>query len=233
MTSPRILGALGGPRLYAAGCGRRAILHRSGNRSVAACRRGVRAWRGPELVRMRGVALRRQRQPLCAVTNGSVGPADGLCRWSPSCRSIRSTPNRIPRIAQERQAAMATQALVGPVRARPRHDTAALGDLRVPGVLLFVVGVAFITVTMLLASIVPAYDYRGAAVSDLGVIAESALWFNILLVTMGVLNITGGYLCYRSPALVAAGAVPRRRDRHVGCRVCSRSTPADRTRSSR
>ena len=93
---------------------------------------------------------------------------------------------------------MATQATVGPIRARPHHDTAALGDLRVSGVLLFLVGVAFITVTMLLASVVPAYDYQGAAISDLGVIAESALWFNILLVTMGVLNITGGYLYYRS-----------------------------------
>ena len=93
---------------------------------------------------------------------------------------------------------MNTQASVGPVRARPRHDRAAFGDLRVPGVLLFLVGVAFITVTMLLASIVPAYDYQGAAISDLGVIAESALWFNVLLVGMGVLNIAGGYLYLRS-----------------------------------
>ena len=123
---------------------------------------------------------------------------------------------------------MATQALVGPVRARPRHDTAALGDLRVPGVLLFVVGVAFITVTMLLASIVPAYDYRGAAVSDLGVIAESALWFNILLVTMGVLNITGGYLCYRSHRRLWLLALYLVAGTARWVRVCSRSTPADR-----
>jgi hypothetical membrane protein len=93
---------------------------------------------------------------------------------------------------------MTTQASVGPVRAGPRHDTAAFGDLRVPGVLLFLVGVAFITVTMLLASIVPAYDYQGAAISDLGVIAESASWFNVLLVGMGILNIAGGYLYFRS-----------------------------------
>ena len=63
---------------------------------------------------------------------------------------------------------------------------------------------------MLLASIVPAYDYQGAAISDLGVIAESALWFNVLLVGMGILNIAAGYLYLRSHrALVAAGAVPR------------------------
>ena len=93
---------------------------------------------------------------------------------------------------------MATQASVGPITARPHQGTALLGDLRVPGVLLFFVGVAFITVTMLLASIVPAYDYQGAAISDLGVIAESALWFNLLLIGMGVLNIAGGYLYYRS-----------------------------------
>ena len=93
---------------------------------------------------------------------------------------------------------MATQASVGPVRTRPHEATAALGDLRVPGVLLFLLGFAFIAVTMLLASIVPAYDYQGAAISDLGVTAESALWFNILLVVMGVLNIAGGYLYWRS-----------------------------------
>jgi hypothetical membrane protein len=93
---------------------------------------------------------------------------------------------------------MATQASVGPVRTRPQENTAAFGDLRVPGVLLFLVGFAFITVTMLLASIVPAYDYQGAAISDLGVTAESALWFNILLVVIGVLNIAGGYLYWRS-----------------------------------
>jgi hypothetical membrane protein len=64
-------------------------------------------------------------------------------------------------------------------------------------VLFFFVGAAFIAGTMLLASMVPSYDYQGAAISDLGITGATALWFNGLLVVLGLLNITGGYLYYR------------------------------------
>lgn len=50
---------------------------------------------------------------------------------------------------------------------------------------------------MLAASIAPAYDFKGGAISDLGVIDETAPLFSSLLVAMGVLNVVGGYLLYR------------------------------------
>jgi hypothetical membrane protein len=65
------------------------------------------------------------------------------------------------------------------------------------GVLFIAVGVAFVTGIMVLASMAPAYDFNAAAISDLGVISETALFFNVLLVTVGTLNIIGGYLFYR------------------------------------
>jgi hypothetical membrane protein len=65
------------------------------------------------------------------------------------------------------------------------------------GLALVAVGVTFITVTMLAASIAPAYDYNAAAISDLGVIGETALLFNGLLVAVGMLNIVAGVLLYR------------------------------------
>jgi hypothetical membrane protein len=93
---------------------------------------------------------------------------------------------------------MTAQATLRPARVGPHRDVAATTDLRPSGVLFFLLGVAFITVTMLAASIAPAYDFKGGAISDLGVIDQTALLFNILLVGMGVLNIAGGYLYYRS-----------------------------------
>jgi hypothetical membrane protein len=65
------------------------------------------------------------------------------------------------------------------------------------GVLFIALGVAFVTGIMVLASIAPDYDYSGAAISDLGVISQTALLFNVLLVAVGTLNIVGGYLFYR------------------------------------
>ena len=64
------------------------------------------------------------------------------------------------------------------------------------GILLFALGAAFLTVTMLAASIAPAYDYSAAAISDLGVIGETAVLFNGLLVFVGALNIVAGLLMY-------------------------------------
>lgn len=77
---------------------------------------------------------------------------------------------------------------------RDRADS----DLRVPGVLFFVLAGAFLSVTMLAASIAPGYDFHAAAISDLGVIDQTAVLFNALLVVVGALNIVGGYLLYRS-----------------------------------
>ncbi len=75
---------------------------------------------------------------------------------------------------------------------------AAHADTRLAGALFFVVGAAFLTVIMLGASIAPGYDYNAAAISDLGVIDQTALLFNAMLVTIGALNIVGSYLFYRA-----------------------------------
>ena len=72
------------------------------------------------------------------------------------------------------------------------------GYRRLAGVILFVLAAQFMTVIMLAASIAPAYDIGGAAISDLGVIHETALLFNASLIAVGLLNIIGGYLFYRS-----------------------------------
>lgn len=73
----------------------------------------------------------------------------------------------------------------------------AWSEARAAGSLLLIVGVAFMTVTMLAASIAPGYDFNGAAISDLGTIPETALLFNGLLLGIGVLNVAAGYLLYR------------------------------------
>ena len=72
------------------------------------------------------------------------------------------------------------------------------GYRRLAGVILFVLAAQFMTVIMLAASVAPAYDISGAAISDLGVIHETALLFNASLIAVGLLNIAGGYLFYRS-----------------------------------
>lgn len=82
---------------------------------------------------------------------------------------------------------------------RTDHPRAGLlEDERIPGTLLFVLAAQFMTVIMLAASIAPDYDFSAAAISDLGVIAETAILFNASLVAVGALNIVGGYLLYRS-----------------------------------
>jgi hypothetical membrane protein len=68
----------------------------------------------------------------------------------------------------------------------------------VPGLLLFVLAAQFMTVIMLAASMAPGYDIGGGAISDLGVVPETALVFNLSLIAVGVLNLVGGYLFYRS-----------------------------------
>src|SRR4051812_39133683 len=65
------------------------------------------------------------------------------------------------------------------------------------GVSFVIVGAAFLTGIMLAASLVPGYDYSGAAISDLGVAPETAALFNVLLVVVGVFNAAGGYFFFR------------------------------------
>ena len=68
--------------------------------------------------------------------------------------------------------------------------------MRLTGVLLFTLAAQFMTVIMLGASIAPGYDVNGGAISDLGVIGETALLFNVSLVVVGVLNVVAGLLLY-------------------------------------
>ena len=92
---------------------------------------------------------------------------------------------------------MAAQVTTGAGVGRMTTERVAAGDRRLPGVLLSAISSAFLLVTMLAASVAPGYDFHGAAISDLGVIAETAALFNALLVTIGLMNIVAGYLLYR------------------------------------
>jgi len=78
----------------------------------------------------------------------------------------------------------------------PTTREAAVGAQTIAGLLFVILGAAFLTVTMLAASIAPDYDFSGGAISDLGVIDETAVLFNVLLIATGVLNAAGGYLLY-------------------------------------
>jgi hypothetical membrane protein len=82
---------------------------------------------------------------------------------------------------------------ISTVRAREAHHT----DVRTPGILLFLLAAQFMTVIMLAASMAPGYDVAGGAISDLGVVPETALVFNLSLLAVGALNVIGGYLFYR------------------------------------
>lgn len=71
-------------------------------------------------------------------------------------------------------------------------------DRRIAGLLFFALAAEFMTAIMLAAAMRPGYDFRGGAISDLGVFPETALLFNGSLVLVGVLNLVGGYFFYRS-----------------------------------
>jgi hypothetical membrane protein len=73
-----------------------------------------------------------------------------------------------------------------------------MADRRLAGLALFVLAAQFLTVIMLTASMAPGYDISAGAISDLGVIPETAVLFNASLIAVGVLNVMGGYLYYRS-----------------------------------
>jgi hypothetical membrane protein len=86
----------------------------------------------------------------------------------------------------------------GTVPSTTTRDAGWVADLRLPGILFFVLAAGFMTVIMLAASIAPNYDFHSGAISDLGVIDETALLFNVGLVAVGLLNIGGGYAFWRS-----------------------------------
>lgn len=86
---------------------------------------------------------------------------------------------------------MATMATTVRGRVRPAADR------RIPGILLFLLAGQFMTVIMLAASMAPGYDLNSTAISDLGVIPETALLFNGSLVAVGLLNIAGGIAFHR------------------------------------
>lgn len=75
--------------------------------------------------------------------------------------------------------------------------TTWMASLRLPGVGFFVLSAGFMLVIMLAASMAPGYDYNAAAISDLGVIAETALLFNVSLIAVGLLNLAAGYAFFR------------------------------------
>lgn len=66
------------------------------------------------------------------------------------------------------------------------------------GVLLFLLPVQFMTALMAGAAMAPGYSINTNAISDLGVIGETAWLFNASLFVAGLLNIAGGYFLYRS-----------------------------------
>jgi hypothetical membrane protein len=86
----------------------------------------------------------------------------------------------------------------GTVPSTTTRDAGLVADLRLPGILFFVLAAGFMTVIMLAASIAPAYDFHDGAISDLGVIDETALLFNVGLLTVGLLNVAAGYAFWRS-----------------------------------
>jgi hypothetical membrane protein len=74
----------------------------------------------------------------------------------------------------------------------------AVAPRTLAGICFFALAAQFMTVIMLAAAMVPGYDFRGGAISDLGVFPETALLFNASLILVGVLNLAGGYFFYRS-----------------------------------
>lgn len=93
---------------------------------------------------------------------------------------------------------MATLTGQGTVPSTTTRDAGWVADLRLPGLLFFILAAGFMTVIMLAASIAPNYDFHGGAISDLGRIDQTALLFNGGLVTVGLLNLAAGYTFWRA-----------------------------------
>ena len=86
-------------------------------------------------------------------------------------------------------------------------DKVSVSKGRLAGLLLFTLSATFMTVIMLAAGIAPGYDYVGGAISDLGTLPQTALVFNATLIAVGLLNIAGGYVLYRSHGRIGLLAV--------------------------
>jgi hypothetical membrane protein len=67
----------------------------------------------------------------------------------------------------------------------------------IAGVLFFLLSVQFLTALMIGESLAPGYSLRDNAISDLGVIKETAALFTATMVLAGLLNVIGGYLLYQ------------------------------------
>ena len=91
---------------------------------------------------------------------------------------------------------MTVRTLNDAVPARPARVARRPLQLRLPGVLLFILAAQFMTVIMLGASMATGYDVSGGAISDLGVLGETALLFNASLVLVGALNVAAGLLLF-------------------------------------
>ena len=92
---------------------------------------------------------------------------------------------------------MVAHAARGATATRPtRRSVRWLADPRVAGVLIFIQGALFMTVIMLAASMAPHVDFGAGAISDLGVIPETAALFNVSLILTGLLNIVAGSSIY-------------------------------------
>jgi hypothetical membrane protein len=79
-------------------------------------------------------------------------------------------------------------------RGYPRKETR---HKRFAGIFFGVLAAQFIIVYMLAAAIAPAYDFKHAAISDLGTLPSTAVVFNTSLIVVGLCNILGGYYYFR------------------------------------
>ena len=86
---------------------------------------------------------------------------------------------------------------MGPI-APNNTSPAQRSSVRLAGFFLFLLATQFMISIMLAASMAPGYDIRGGAISDLGVIHETAVLFNGTLLAVGILNALGGYLLFHA-----------------------------------
>jgi len=66
----------------------------------------------------------------------------------------------------------------------------------VTGLLMIFIGTGFLTTMMLAAAIAEDYNFTDSAISDLGVEPATRAIFNIVLIFVGLLNMSAGYLLY-------------------------------------
>ena len=92
---------------------------------------------------------------------------------------------------------MTTPTSAAVARRSTSTSTSVARDAYLAGLLAFVQAAQFLTVIMLAASMAPGYDISHGAISDLGVIPETATFFNASLILTGVLNLIVGLLLYR------------------------------------